>query len=443
MNKIFRFILLSYVLLALLGAVILSFDVMRLKPIPFIDLLFNTSSAISVTGLTTANLATDFTRYGQLVILALIQIGGFGFMSIVSLILVFIGRKVNFSERRILQESIDLPNMSGIIKFIKKILVFIVIIELIGSIILSINFMRYQPVGDAIYNGVFHAISAFNNAGFSTFRNSLVDFRGDFVVNITISLLVVLGGLGFLVMSEFYEYKRKKIVQLSPHTKIVLVSSIFFILFPMFMLLLFEWDNPKSFGDLSLYEQILSAFFTSINFRTSGFNSIDMSSLHDQSIFFSSIFMVIGAAPGGTAGGLKITTVVVLLVYAYSALQNKDCVLYKRTISDETIKKAFLIFVISIFYITVSILILSAVEDVENMNFLPILFEISSAFGTVGLSLGDGGDLAFSATFDTFGKIYMITLMILGKVGVVIFSFALFKDKNSSAVKYPKEDIVL
>lgn len=443
MNKIFRIILLSYIILATLGAVFLSFDFARLKPISFIDLLFTTTSAISVTGLVTTNLATDFTIYGQIIVLILIQIGGFGFMSIASLFLISVGKRVNFTEKKLLQESLDYPNMKGIIRFLKKILIFIIIIELAGAIILSLDFLRYMPLSKAIYSGIFHSISAFNNAGFSIFENNLMNFRGDFFLNFAITSLVILGGLGFLVISEYYEYKRKKIIHLSAHTKIVLSATIFFIIFPMILILIFEWNNPNSIGNLSVYEKFLSSYFMSINFRTSGFNTIDLSTLHDQSIFFSSIFMIVGAAPGGTAGGIKITTVVVVLTYAFFALQNKDAVLFKRTISDETIKKAFLIFIISVFYIITSVIILSAFEDIKNEYFLPILFEISSAFGTVGLSLGDGGSLSFSAKFNEFGKIYIITLMFLGRVGVLIFSAAIFKRKVFNNIKYPKEDIVL
>lgn len=443
MNRIFRIILFGYIILALFGAFLLSFDAMRTKPIDFIDLFFTTTSAISVTGLVTANLATDFTIYGQIVILALIQIGGFGFMAIASLILIFIGRRVNFTEKKLLQESLDYPNMKGIIRFIKKIVVFILVIELTGAVLLSLNFMRYFPLDKAIFSGIFHSISAFNNAGFSIFENSLMDFRGDLFLNLIITFLIILGGLGFLVMSEFYDYKRKKVIHLSAHTKIVLSATAFFILFPMLLILLFEWDNQNSLGNLSVYEKILSSYFMSVNFRTSGFNTIDLSTLHDQSIFFSSIFMIVGAAPGGTAGGVKITTVTVLLAYAYFTLQNKETVLFKRTMSDETIKKAFLILIISVFYIIISVMILSAFEDMENKYFLPILFEISSAFGTVGLSLGDGGSLSFSAKFNEFGKIYIITLMFLGRVGVFIFSIALFKKKVYGKVKYPKEEVLL
>lgn len=443
MNRIFRIILFGYVFLALFGAFCLSFDVMRTKPIDFIDLLFTATSAISVTGLVTVNLATDLTIYGQIIVLALIQIGGFGFMSIASLLLIFIGKKVNFTEKKLLQESLDYPNMKGIIKFIKKIVIFILIIEGLGAVFLSLEFMRYMPTKNAIFSGIFHSISAFNNAGFSIFENSLMNFRFDFVINFVISLLIILGGLGFLVINELDDYRRKRLNHLSLHTKIVLSATAFFIIFAMILMLIFESSNPKSLGNFNLYEKLLSSYFMSVNFRTSGFNTIDLSSLHDQSIFFSSIFMIVGAAPGGTAGGVKITTITVLLAYAFFTLQNKETVLFKRQISDETIKKAFLILIISFFYIIISVMILSAFEDQDNNYFLPILFEISSAFGTVGLSLGDGGSLSFSAKFNEFGKIYIITLMLLGRVGVFIFSVALFKNKAKSKVKYPKEEVLL
>ncbi|OCS27625.1 TrkH family potassium uptake protein [Campylobacter fetus] len=442
MNKIFSTILASYILLAFIGAIILSFDIMRLKPISFIDLLFTATSAVCVTGLITANTATDFSGYGQGIILALIQAGGFGYMSLAGFLFLLIGKKVDFKGKMLLKESLDYPNMQGIIKYLKKIFVFTACIEIIGAVILTLNFMLDMPFKKAVWAGVFHSISAFNNAGFSIFEYNLAEYRDNFVLNITICFLVILGGLGFLVLSECFNYYKKS-SRISIHTRIVLIATIICILLGMAVLLIFEWENSKSIGSLNWFHKLLSSFFVSVNLRTSGFNTIDLSSLHDQSLFFSSLLMIIGAAPGGTAGGIKITTVAVLLIYAYCSLRDKETVIFQRTIPENIVKKSFLIFIIAVFYIIISTIILSTTDDKENRYFLPLLFEICSAFGTVGVSTGDGESLSLSAKFSDFGKFYIIVLMFMGRVGVLVFSMALFRKSKNNSIKYPEEGVVL
>ncbi|BDQ27537.1 hypothetical protein ASB1_12130 [Helicobacter heilmannii] len=209
------------------------------------------------------------------------------------------------------------------------------------------------------------------------------------------------------------------------------------------MVLLFEWDNPKSIGSLSTWAKVMAAFFLSVNLRTAGFNTIDMTNLHDESLFFSSLLMVIGAAPGSTAGGIKITTLTILLAYAYHALKGQEVVLFKRTIPQSTVKKSFLIFIVALFYIVISAMLLSATEDHQNKFFLHLFFEICSAFGTVGVSTGNGGDLSLVAKFSSFGKLYLMLLMFMGRVGVLVFSLALVGKSKTRHVHYPEEEVVL
>ncbi|CZE47516.1 TrkH family potassium uptake protein [Campylobacter geochelonis] len=443
MTKFFRSILLSYIVAAITGAFVLSLDVMRTKPLEFIDLLFTTTSAVCVTGLTTLNLATDFTFYGQCVVLALIQLGGFGFMMIASMILIFVGKNIDFQSKFLIKEQLDYPHMQGLIKFSKKAFFFVVGIEFVGAVLLALIFWFDMPFKEALWAGIFHSVSAFNNAGFSTFETNLMGYRDNFFINLIISSLIILGGLGFLVLSEIYGYRKDKNHKFSIHTKLVLLFTPIFIVLGFVIVLLFEWYHKGGLGDLSAYSKIISSYFLSVNLRTSGFNSIDLSFLNDETLFFSSILMVIGAAPGGTAGGIKITTVAVLLIYAYQTLRGRECIVFKRVIPDETIKKAFLILIMAMFYVVISAMILSAFEDTQNKMFLPLLFEICSAFGTVGLSVGDGGVLSLSAKFGEFGKIYIMTLMFLGRVGVLMFSAAIIKSYKKTSVSYPKEEVIL
>ncbi|AII15369.1 potassium transporter KtrAB, KtrB subunit [Campylobacter iguaniorum] len=442
MNKIFLTILISYVLLAFLGAVILSFDVMRVRPIAFIDLLFTATSAVCVTGLIVANTATDFSIYGQGIILLLIQAGGFGYMSLAGFLFLLIGKRVDFKGKMTLKESLDYPTMQGLIKYLKKIFIFTLCIELVGAVLLTLNFMLDMSLTKAIWAGIFHSVSAFNNAGFSIFEYNLMGYRDNFVLNLTICFLIIFGGLGFLVLSECFNFYKKS-SRISIHTRIVLIATAICLVLGIFVLLVFEWNNPKSIGEYDVFSKFLTTFFASVNLRTSGFNTIDLSTLNDQSLFFSSLLMIVGAAPGGTAGGIKVTTVAVLLIYAYCSLRDKDPVVFKREIPEAIVKKAFLIFIIATLYIVVSIMILSATNDKTNSFFLGLLFEICSAFGTVGVSVGDGGSLSLSAKFSEFGKLYIILLMFMGRVGVLVFSMAILKKSKSINIKYPQEGVVL
>ncbi|WP_104740226.1 TrkH family potassium uptake protein [Helicobacter bizzozeronii] len=440
-NKTFGTIVISYVLLALLGALLLSLSPMRLKPIAFIDLFFTSVSAVCLTGLITFNPATDLSIYGQAVVMGLIQAGGFGYMGLAGFLFLILGKRMDFKGRMLLKESLDYPNMQGIIRYLKKILLFTLCIEGLGALILTLYFLSNMPFKQALWAGIFHAISAFNNAGFSVFESNLVNYRNDVVVNLVICLLIILGGLGFLVLSECYDYRNKS--RWSVHTRIVLIATAICIVLGMAVLLLFEWDNPKSFGESNWFEKILGVFFISVNLRTAGFNTIDMSGLHDQSLFFSSLLMVVGAAPGGTAGGIKITTMTLLLVYAYCTLKDKEVVLFQRTIPQALVKKSFLVFIITMFYIIISVMILSATDDTQNKHFLHLLFEICSAFGTVGASTGDGGTLSFAASFTNFGKLYLVVLMFMGRAGVLMFSMALMGKSKTRHIKYPEEGMLL
>ncbi|WP_163533043.1 TrkH family potassium uptake protein [Helicobacter suis] len=441
MNKIFGSIVISYVFLALMGAVLLGLTPMHTKPIAFLDLFFTATSAVCLTGLITINPATDLTGYGQAVILGLIQAGGFGYMGLATFLLLLIGKKVNFKGRLLLKESLDYPNMQGVIAYLKKIFIFTLVIEGIGALVLTGCFIFKMPFKQAFWAGIFHAISAFNNAGFSVFSSNLADYRDNVAVNLVICALIILGGLGFLVLNECYNYNKHS--RLSVHARIVLIATSVCILLGMAVLLLFEWDDPTSIGTLSWPHKIMSVFFLSVNLRTAGFNTIDMSGLHDQSLFFSSLLMVIGAAPGSTAGGIKVTTLTLLLGYAYCALKDKEVVLFQRAIPQDLVKKSFLIFIIAMFYITISIMVLSATEDRHNQFFINLLFEICSAFGTVGASTGNGGDLSLAANFSHFGKLYLMVLMFMGRVGVLAFSMALVRKSKTHSVKYPEEGVVL
>lgn len=443
-TKVFRYLFMGYMAFAFFGAGLLSLDVMRTKPIEFIDLFFTAASAISITGLVSVNVATDYSIYGQAVIIFLVQIGGFGYMSMASLIFIIIGKRIDFGERSMLKEDLVYPNFSGIVKFLKKIFTFIIVIEFAGAVVLTLVFMLDMPFSKAVWAGVFHAVSAFNNAGFSIFADSFMGYRDNFILLVTLSCLITLGGLGYLVLSECFAFYKKRQKRLSIHTRIVLIMSLALFLISFLVITILEIHHDKVFSGFNLYEKLMSYFFVAINLRTSGFNSIDVSQLHDQTIFFSTLMMIVGAAPGGTGGGMKITTLAVLLLFAYSVLKDRDPVIFKRKIPTQTIRKAFVIFVVSMIYVVASVMIIGSIEDKNSEKFLPILFEVSSAFSTTGMSLGSSdGTTSLVGDFDTFGKLYLVILMFMGRIGVLAFSFMLLGKNKKSKIEYPTEEVNL
>lgn len=405
----------------------------------FMDALFTSTSAVCVTGLIVKDTPVDFTPLGQLIIMVLIQIGGLGYMTAVTFLAVMRRQKIGHRDRMILQESLNHPGVNGLVRFLKIVFTFILVIEIVGMLVLTLRFWADMPLFKAAWYGMFHAISAFNNAGFSLFSDNLMGYRGDLVINLTIPMLIILGGLGYLVLTELYHYQKKEIFRLSTHTKIVLWMSLFLILAGMALLLSLEWSN--AFKAYSLGEKLLVAWFASVNYRTAGFNSIDLSTLSDANLFFSTFFMMTGGAPGGTAGGIKITAVALALIGVWYTLRGDTHMhIFKRSIPQYQINKAYAIIFIATAYVAASTVFLS---EIERLPFLRTLFETCSAFGTVGLSTGNGGVLSYSALFSDFGKFNIIVLMFMGRIGVFAFTLIIVGKAVQSRIKYSEGKVVL
>ncbi|MGD9623610.1 MAG: TrkH family potassium uptake protein [Arcobacter sp.] len=431
---------LGYVLIIFIGAILLSLPICHIKELKFIDALFTSASATCVTGLIVTSTSENFTFWGEFIILTLIQIGGIGYMSLVIIFFLFVRQKLSIDEKRAMKQSLELPTLH-VGAFTKRILFFVLSIELIGAIILTYQFLDKYSFLDAIWFGIFHSISAFNNAGFSLFTDSLMSYQSDSISLFTISFLVILGGLGYFVLIEIYE-NRKFSKRFTIHTRIMLYGTLILIVGGMILFLSIEWNNPKTFGELNLYEKFLNAFFLSINFRTSGFNSIDIASLKESSLFFSTLFMMTGAGQGSTAGGMKITTVAILIITVIYILKesNQQPNIFKRTIEQKVINKALAIIISSSFFVLCAILLL---VETQNLPFIKILFEVVSAFGTVGVSTGNGDILSFSAQFDNFGKSLIIVLMIAGRLGVFAFGLILIGKAKTRHFKYPVGRIII
>jgi trk system potassium uptake protein len=425
--------------LILVGAILLLMPFAHNGHLSFINALFTSTSAVCVTGLIVKNTATAFTPMGQLIILILIQIGGLGYMTSATFIAVVRRQKIGYRDRLILKEALNYPGMDGLVRFLKIVFTTTFAIELIGAIILTLRFWMDMPFTKALWFGVFHAVSAFNNAGFSLFTNNFANYRGDLVVNFTVPVLIILGGLGYFVLIELYNLRKKRIASLSVHTKLVLIMTAVLILLGMALLLSLDWNN--SFKSLSWPQKILAAWFTSVNYRTAGFNTIDLGSLTGSNMFFSTFFMMIGGAPGGTAGGIKITTVALALIGVWHTIRGEtNAHIFHHSISSYQINKAYAIIFIATFYVVSSTIMLS---EMEHLPFLRVLFETCSAFGTVGLSTGNGGALSYSANFNDFGKLNIIILMFIGRIGVFAFTAVIVGKTIKSRIKYAEGKIIL
>lgn len=405
----------------------------------FIDALFTSTSAVCVTGLIVKDTPVDFTATGQLIIMILIQIGGLGYMTAVTFLAVMRRQKIGHRDRMILQESLNYPGMDGLVRFLKIVFGSIFIIEAIGMIVLTLRFWVDMPLEKAAWFGVFHAVSAFNNAGFSLFRDNMMGYRGDFIINLTIPILIILGGLGYMVLLELYNFRKERLLRISTHSKIVLWMSGILIILGMALLLSMEWNN--AFKELVWHEKILAAWFASVNYRTAGFNSIDLSTLTDSSLFFGTFFMMTGGSPGGTAGGIKTTAVALALIGVWYTLRgDTNAHIFRRSLSHYQINKAYAIIFVASIYVVVSTIILS---EVERLPFMRILFETTSAFGTVGLSTGNGGVLSYSALFSDWGKLNIIVLMFMGRVGVFAFTIIIIGKAVESRIKYAEAKVVI
>lgn len=439
-HKYVKSIFMGYVFIILLGAVMLSLPISHIGELRFIDALFTSTSATCVTGLIVTSTSENFTFIGELIILLLIQIGGIGYMSLVIIFFLFVKDHLSLDEKRATKLSLDLPDLH-VGAFSKKILSVVLIVESAGALILTYKFSQNFEFDDALWYGIFHSVSAFNNAGFSLFTDNMIGYKSDTLVLGVISFLIILGGLGYFVVIELHE-NRKFSKRITIHTRIVVIGTIFLILFGMILFLSIEWNNPKTLGEMSVYDKLLNSLFLSVNFRTAGFNSMDLSGLRDSSLFYSTLLMMTGAGQGGTAGGMKITTIAVLIIMVYFVLKqtNQEPHIFKRTIEREVINKAATIIMLSSGFVLFITLVLL---ETQEQPFIRILFEVVSAFCTVGVSVGDGGILSLSVLFDDFGKMAIIASMVAGRLGVFAFGLLLVGNAKKLHFKYPVGRIIV
>jgi len=414
-----KLLVLGFALIILIGAQLLRLPIAATdgQPARWIDALFTATSATCVTGLAVVDTGTYFTPFGQIVILVLIQIGGLGFMTMATLFAVFLKRRISLKERLVLQEALNQSSIEGIVRLVRKIVLYSLCIEAAGALSFTLRFMLDMSPGRALYYGIFHAVSFFNNAGFDIMGDfrSLTGYVGDAWVNITSMLLIVLGGIGFVVLADLVDFRNKR--RLSLHSKVALSMSGILIAVGAIVIMAFEYTNNFTMGSLPFGEKLLAAVFQSVTPRTAGVNTLDISALRQASQFIIIVLMFIGASPGSTGGGIKTTTFAALIGAVHTMLRGKeDVVMFRYRLAKERVYKALTVTLFALTLVLVATMILSTTED---HHFLMILFEVTSAFGTVGLSMGLTTDLSL------VGKIIIILMMFVGRLGPLTLSYAI------------------
>ncbi|MBU1088230.1 MAG: TrkH family potassium uptake protein [Candidatus Omnitrophica bacterium] len=419
----------SFMMTILIGTFLLTLPISTQtgQGLNFVDALFTATSATCVTGLIVRDTGTFFSGFGQFVILALIQIGALGIMTFSVTLFLFAGKQMSNKEAMTMQDVLDQDSLSGIrelIHFIAKMTIFV---ELLGAIFLYVGFEPYiADPWQRLYTSLFHSVSAFCNAGFSLFSDNLMQYVKDDIINLTIAFLIIFGGLGFIVVKDvwgkFVKKDRPKSLGLKVHTKIVL-SITFFLILAGTICIFFAENNSAILSGMTLKDKILISFFQSVSTRTAGFNTIDIGKMANASIFSMIILMFIGASAGSTGGGIKTTTFWMLLKSFTSSMHSKDDIdSFKREIPRSIVQKSMAIFVLALSFV---IIFMYLVSLFENLAFRDLIFEVVSAFGTVGLSTG------ITASLHLPGKILITLLMFLGRLGplTVVLAFSGYKQK--------------
>lgn len=413
------------------------------KPFSFVDALFTATSAVCVTGLIVADTATQFTTFGELVILGLIQAGGLGIMTLSALMLLLMGRRITLQERLLMQEALGSFSIAGVVRLTRNIIFTTLAIEGIGALLLSLYWLPKFPLRQALYWGFYHAVSAFNNAGFDVTTASLRPFAKDPFVLLIIGLLITLGGIGFPVMEEVWRVRRWE--KLSVHSRLVIKVTLGIIGIGTLLFLATEWTNLRTFAPLPWYHKIANAWFAAVTPRTAGFESVMTGALRDVSLLITIAIMFIGASPGGTGGGIKTTTFSMIMLTVRATATGKETVEFMgRRFAKDLIDKSVAITAIAMaLVLTVTGLLLvtevKALEDPNNpITFVKVLFEVVSAFGTVGLTAG------LTPLLTVPGKLLITLTMFIGRVGPLTMAVALAKRKFSrSPVHYPEDRVMI
>ncbi|WP_406678386.1 TrkH family potassium uptake protein [Moorella sp. ACPs] len=404
------------------------------QPVKIVDALFTATSATCVTGLITVDTPTTYSLFGEIVIMALIQTGGLGFMTLSTLVALLLGKRITLKERLVMQEALNQLTVEGVVRLSRYVLFFTFLTEGVGALLLGLRFSRDMPLGQAFYFGIFHAVSAFCNAGFSLFSANLMGYRGDLLVNLIITALIILGGLGFSVVADVYN--KRSWQRLSLQSKIVISTTMWLITLGTLLFLALEYTNSKSLAPLPLGEKVLASYFQAVTPRTAGFNTLNIGDLRPVTLLLLIILMFIGASPGSTGGGIKTSTFTTIAVAVWSIIQGKcDIEIFGRRLPRGTVLKALAVAAVSMLLV-VTVTGIMLVTEQKEMEI--ILFEVVSAFGTVGLSAGLTPQLTVA------GKLLITATMYSGRVGPLTLAFAIAQRLGRRGIKhYPEEGVII
>lgn len=440
-------LILYYATAIAIGSVLLALPVSSTgEPLPILNALFTATSAQCVTGLTVIDTGSDLTTFGQIVVLTLIQLGGLGITTFSVYLFFFLRRGVGAKGRWIINETL-LHSPVDSLKDLLRLVIFLAFgIEFAGTVILASVFIPQYGLVKGLYISIFHSVSAFCNAGFSLFEDNLMGYRSNSTVNLTIMILIILGGIGFLVIREVWHHvanlKSRVRIKLSVHSKVVLITTAALIFGGALLILLME--NTGALAGLPAGEKVLGAFFQSVTARTAGFNTIEMDQFSVSTLLIIIFLMFVGASPGSAGGGVKTTSLALFTAILYSRLRGSPHTnIFRRTISTETVTKTLALVMLAIMVIATSLFVLVLVQHPgasarqHDAVFLMYLFETVSAFGTVGLSMGA------TPLLTSGGKIILIVLMFIGRVGLLTVAFSIARRLKPLATRYAEENIMI
>lgn len=430
-------LVLSFLGLILIGSILLMLPISSRsgEMTNFVNALFTSTSAVCVTGLVVVDTGTYWSMFGKTIIMILIQIGGLGFMTMTTMVAILLGKKIGLKNRILMQEAFNHFSLSGIVRLTKYVVFFTLVIEAVGAILLSFRFIPMFGFLKGVYYSVFHSISAFCNAGFDIMGNGqgLTGFAQDNYVTLVISALLIIGGLGFAVLVDLV--RTRQYGKMSLHTRLVLMVTGILLVVGTLLMFVFEYGN--SVAEFSLADKMTASFFLAASPRTAGFNTLDLPSLTMPAKFLTIIFMFIGGSPGSTAGGIKTTTFGMMFLTIIAVIKGEEDIHFmRRRIAKQVINKGLAVIFISIFVVTTMILMMSITETGFSME--QIIFEVFSAFGTVGLSLGITPELS------VIGKCMIVALMYFGRVGPLTIVLAISsKGDKKPLIRYPEGKIIV
>jgi trk system potassium uptake protein len=408
----------------------------------FVTALFMSTSAVCVTGLAVVDPGTYYTFLGQFFLLVLVQVGGLGYMTATTFLLLLLGRKFGLKEKIAIQQSLDRQGMSGVVQLVKSIIAVTLILELTGAFAMLPVFAPQYGFRQGLWLSIFHSVSAFNNAGFGLFHDNFIGYATSLPINIIIPLLIIFGGIGYQVIMEIYLWMRdrftgsKERLVFPLNFKIAVSTTLFLLIGGTLALLLIEFENPNTFGNFNFGQKLMIAWFQAVTPRTAGFNTIDYSKMTTAGLFLTTLLMFIGASPGGTGGGIKTTTFRILFSSTRSVLEGKEEVLcYQRRIPTTLVLKAVGVVFGSLSTVIAATILISLTDP--KIDFIRVFFEAVSAFATVGLSTG------ITASVSTMAKLILITTMYIGRVGILLIMSAVLGDPTPTSIQYPEENLLV